>query len=168
MTRPRVSLSTTLRPASLSLPLAITVCCRISAAPYFTDEIQVSPEPIVVGVPSTIGATLTNPNSFPVTVDVTFSFQGAHIGLPFLPVGEVTGTVIPANSTATVMVVWLPTASGHYCFSIEAIATSPLRAVANSGQLKSTAKRERSAGAVSWTKREECCNSSWSSNKLDP
>ena len=104
-----------------------------SAAPYFTDEIQVSPEPIVVGVPSTIGATLTNPNSFPVTVDVTFSFQGAHIGLPFLPVGEVTGTVIPANSTATVMVVWLPTASGHYCFSIEAIATSPLRAVANRG-----------------------------------
>ena len=93
-----------------------------SAAPYFTDEIQVSPEPIVVGVPTTISATLTNPNSFPITVDVTFSFQGAHIGLPFLPVGEVTGTVIPANSSVTVQALWLPTASGHYCFDVEATA----------------------------------------------
>ena len=94
-------------------------------APYFSDEIQVSPKPIVVGVPVTISATLSNTNDFSVTVDSTFSFQGAHIGLPFLPVSEVTGTVIPANSSTTVRTVWLPTASGHYCFAIETIAHTP-------------------------------------------
>ena len=61
----------------------------------------------------TIGADLTNPNDFSVIPDVIFSFAGAHIGLPFLPVNKGTGTLIAPYQTVTVESPCLPTVSGY-------------------------------------------------------
>jgi len=86
-----------------------------AAAPYANDGIQISPEPIVRGVPTTIRVQLTNPNDFPISVNGTLGFLQQSIGLAFGPLKQVTNFVIPPTSTKTISAQWTPAVSGHYC-----------------------------------------------------
>lgn len=98
-------------------------------APYVDGGIKISPQPITQGVLTTISATLTNTNSVPITVDATFGFAQSGIGLTFGPIGQVSGTIIPANSDKTIQVQWTPVVSGRYCIQLQynaaAAASSP-------------------------------------------
>ncbi len=88
-------------------------------APYMNSNIEISPEPIMRGVPTRLRATLTNPNDFPILVDGLFGFAQAGIGLAFGPVGQVTNQLIPAHETAIIEVTWTPSVGGHYCVQFE-------------------------------------------------
>jgi hypothetical protein len=93
-------------------------------APYVNTRLQVSPMPVVRGVPTTIRGKLTNTGATTITVDVTFAFAQSSIGLAFDPLAEITGTVIPAHSSVTLAVPWTPVVSGHYCVQLHYTITS--------------------------------------------
>jgi len=99
-------------------PLNITDLFPDSPASYFSGEISVTPMPVIVGITTTIQAKLTNPLPDPITVDVSFSFAQAGIGLAFGPISEIVGQVIPANSTITLAAPFMPLLSGHYCVQV--------------------------------------------------
>jgi len=103
---------------TFTAPVNITDLFPDSPAPYFNGRIRVSPMPIVVGVPSTVQATLTNPLSTPITVDLSFGFVQSSIDLAFGPLKDFTGQVIAANSSVTLTAPWVPAVSGHYCFLV--------------------------------------------------
>jgi hypothetical protein len=99
-------------------PVNITELFPDSPAPYMDGNITVSPEPIAVGVPTTLAAKITNPLTVPITVDVSFGFAQAGIGLAFGPLQDFVGQVIPAGGNVTLSKVWVPTVSGHYCVQV--------------------------------------------------
>jgi len=107
----RVGLAT----VTFTAPAAADDYLPEESAPYLNNGIQINPEPIIRGVPTRLSALMTNPNNFPIIVDGTFGFAQSGIGLVFGAAGEVIGQVIPANSTATVGVLWTPVVDGHYC-----------------------------------------------------
>jgi hypothetical protein len=88
-------------------------------APYVNTSIEIDPLPVMVGVPTTLRATLTNPYDFDISVDATFGFAQAGIGLVFGPAGEVYDFIIPAKSTRVMETLWKPPISGHYCIRLE-------------------------------------------------
>ncbi len=99
-------------------PFDFTDLMPNSAAPYVTSDLIILPKPTVVGITSTLTAELTNPYTMPITVDVSFDYVQSSIGLVFGPVAEVPGVIIPANRTLTIVVPWIPSVSGHYCFQL--------------------------------------------------
>jgi len=99
-------------------PFDITDLMPNSAAPYVTSDLIILPKPTIVGITSTLTAELTNPYTMPITVDVSFDYVQSSIGLVFGPVAEVPGVIIPANRTMTIVVPWIPSVSGHYCFQV--------------------------------------------------
>ena len=105
-------------------PLVITDLMPNSAAPYVNADLIVLPKPTVVGIISTLTADLTNPYNQPITVDVSFDYVQSSIGLVFGPVAEVPGVIIPANSKLTIVVPWMPSVSGHYCFKVTYVIVS--------------------------------------------
>ncbi|MBN2006979.1 MAG: hypothetical protein JXA21_26755, partial [Anaerolineae bacterium] len=84
-------------------------------APYLNDAIEVDPEPVVQGVPSTITLRLTNPFSVPITVNGTVGYLQFGIGQAFGPIREINDWVIPANSEQSFTIPWTPPLSGHFC-----------------------------------------------------
>jgi hypothetical protein len=84
-------------------------------APYMNNNIEVEPQPITQGVPSTITLRLTNPYPQPITVDGTLGYLQYGIGQIFGPVREVRGWVIPPNTEQALNVPWVPPLEGHYC-----------------------------------------------------
>lgn len=85
---------------------------------YFDGSISVTPLPVRVGISTTIHAKLTNPLTVPITVDVSFGFVQAGIGLAFGPISEIVGQMIPPNSTITLAASFMPLLSGHYCVEV--------------------------------------------------
>ena len=106
------------------------------AAPYLNSDLEVSPMPVIRGVTTTLSAKLTNPLTVPLTVDVSFEFRQAGIGLVFGPLAEINGQVIPPNSSLNISVPWIPLVSGDYCvqvrYSIVGIGNRVLRPDAGS------------------------------------
>lgn len=88
-------------------------------APYVNTSLEIDPLPVMVGVPTTLRARLTNPYDFDISVDATFGFAQAGIGLVFGPAGEVYDFMIPAKSTRVMETLWIPPISGHYCIRLE-------------------------------------------------
>ncbi len=103
---------------TFTTPINITDLLPNAPASYFDGDIQVSPLPVVTGITSTITAKLTNPLTQSVTVDVSFGFAQAGIGLVFGPIKDVVGQVIPAESSVVLSASWLPVVSGHYCVQV--------------------------------------------------
>jgi len=103
---------------TFTLPFDFTDLMPNSAAPYVNSDLIILPKPTIVGITSTLTAELTNPYTMPVTVDVSFNYVQSSIGLVFGPVAEVPGVIIPANKTLTIVVPWIPSVSGHYCFQV--------------------------------------------------
>jgi hypothetical protein len=99
-------------------PFDFTDLMPNSAAPYVNSDLIILPKPTVVGITSTLTAELTNPYTLPITVDVSFDYVQSSIGLVFGPIAEVPGVIIPANETLTIVVPWIPSVSGHYCFQV--------------------------------------------------
>ncbi len=102
-----------------------------SQSPYMGAGITVSPMPVVLGVNTTITAKLVNPTAQAVTVDVTFGFVQASIGLAFGPIKTYTAQVVPANGSLVLTASFVPVVSGHYCvqvaYSITAIGNTPVQ-----------------------------------------
>ncbi len=103
---------------TFTTPINITDLFPNSPAAYFDLNISVSPLPVIVGVPATINAKLTNPLPQPITVDVTFGYAQSGIGLAFGPIKNIVGQVIPANSSVLLSATFLPVLSGHYCVQV--------------------------------------------------
>jgi hypothetical protein len=95
-------------------PAADGLLAEGGAAPYMSGNIDISPLPVTRGVPTTLRATLTNPNDFPVVVDGTFGYAQAGLGQVFGPIGTASAT-IPARGSASVSILWTPPSAGHYC-----------------------------------------------------
>ncbi len=95
-----------------------------AAAPYMNEGIEITPLPLMRGVPATVRARLTNPNDFPIVVDASFSLMQLGIGLTFGPVGEVDDFRIEANSTSVIAVPWTPVVDGHQCMQLQYTARS--------------------------------------------
>jgi hypothetical protein len=95
-----------------------------SKAPYEKDGISVSPLPVVTGVNTTITAHLTNPTAKDVTVNVSFGFAQAGIGLAFGPIKTYTGQVVPANGALFLTASFVPSVSGHYCVVVNYTITA--------------------------------------------
>jgi hypothetical protein len=87
-------------------------------SPYNNGDIRVSPMPVIKGVLTTIYATLTNPQSSPLTVNVEFDFVQSGIGLVFGPIATLNNQVIQANSSVTLSATFTPPESGHYCVEV--------------------------------------------------
>ncbi|HLK12812.1 MAG TPA: Ig-like domain-containing protein [Candidatus Binatia bacterium] len=115
---------------TFTTPLSITDLFPDSPAPYFSNQITVTPRPIVTGVPETINATLVNPLPQPITVDVSFGFVQSAIGLAFGPIADFPGQVIAAGGSVTLHAPWVPAVSGHYCFRVSYDVTAVGPAVA--------------------------------------
>jgi hypothetical protein len=103
---------------TFTAPVDVTELFPESPASYFDGNITVTPLPVIVGVPATIQAKLTNPLAQPITVDVSFGFAQSSIGLAFGPIKDIVGQVIPANSSVMLSATWLPVLSGHYCVQV--------------------------------------------------
>ncbi len=91
-------------------------------APYMNGDIQVEPKPIIQGVPSTVRARLTNPNSYPIEVNATFAYAEYGIGVAFAPLGGLEGVRLEAHSEREISVPWTPPASGHVCLRLDYVA----------------------------------------------
>ncbi len=115
------------------------------AAPYLNDDLEVGPEPIIQGVPSTITLRLTNPFSNPITVEGTLGYLQFGIGQIFGPVKEVSGWVIPAHSEAELNVPWTPPLSGHYCLEFRYSYTGGMGALQMQGQKSGRAQKNLDA-----------------------
>ena len=89
-----------------------------SPAPYLSNDISVSPLPVIAGVPTTVRALLTNPLSSSITVDVSFEYAQAGVGLAFGPISTLTGQVVPAKSSKPLLASFVPPISGHYCVQV--------------------------------------------------
>ena len=133
------ALSPTAR-VTFTTPLDVTDLFPDSPAPYLASGIHVSPLPVVQGVTTTISTTLTNPLPSPITADVHFGYVQASVGLAFGPIADVTGRVIPAQSTAALSATFVPPISGHYCVEV----TYDITSVTSVG---TTAKQQRSPGS---------------------
>ncbi len=117
--------------------LNITELFPDSPASYFSDDISVTPLPVLMGVTTTIHAKLSNPLSVPITVDVSFAFADANIGLAFGPINELVGLVIPAGGSLSLASAFVPPVSGHYCvevaYNITAVGAQQLERGHDSG-----------------------------------
>ncbi|HET7376324.1 MAG TPA: Ig-like domain-containing protein, partial [Anaerolineae bacterium] len=120
-------------------PINITDLFPNSPAPYFADNLSLTPMPVVTGITETIHAKLTNPLTVPITVDVSFGFVQSSIGLAFGPIKDITQT-IPASSTVSLAADFMPLVAGHYCvqvsYAITAIGSTHLLRPQASRQLK--------------------------------
>jgi hypothetical protein len=103
---------------TFTAPIDVTDLFPNSPASYFDSNIDISPLPVTVGVPTTLDVRLTNPLTLPITVDVSFGYAQSGIGLAFGPIQEFVGQVIPANSSMVFTASWLPPLSGHYCLQV--------------------------------------------------
>ncbi|MCU0522379.1 MAG: Ig-like domain-containing protein [Anaerolineae bacterium] len=86
-----------------------------SEAPYMNGAIDIDPKPITQGVPSTVSVRLSNPNAFPILVDVVLGYAQFSIGVSFAPLGGAEDVRIEANSERVISVAWTPPESGHVC-----------------------------------------------------
>jgi len=109
---------------TFTTPVNITDLFPNAAAPYMDNDLGVSPMPVTVGVQTNIVAHLTNPLPSPITVDVSFGFAQAGIGLQFGPIKDYTGQVIPANSSLNLSAAFTPVVSGHYCVQVTYTVTA--------------------------------------------
>lgn len=111
-------------------PLNVTALFPDSPASYFSDDISITPMPVIVGITATIHTKLTNPLSVPITVDVAFGYAQSSIGLAFGPISDIVGQVIPPSSSVSLAAQFMPMVSGHFCvevsYSISAIGLSQL------------------------------------------
>ena len=111
-------------------PLNITELFPNSPASYFSEDISITPMPVIVGITATIHTKLTNPLSVPITVDVAFGYAQSSIGLAFGPISDIVGQVIPPSSSLSLAATFMPMVSGHFCvevsYSISAIGFSQL------------------------------------------
>lgn len=101
---------------TFTAPLIATDLFPNAQAPYFSNDLTITPRPLIDGVSTTLSLKLTNPLSVPITVEVQLGFAQSGIGLAFGPIHDFTGEVIPPNSSLTLQTNWLPLISGHYCF----------------------------------------------------
>jgi hypothetical protein len=90
-----------------------------AAAPYMNGRLEVKPMPIMRGVPTTVSARLTNPNSYPIEVNATLGYAQLGLGLTFGDIGTVTDFRIAPRSDGTIQVPWTPLISGNYCLRLE-------------------------------------------------
>lgn len=88
-------------------------------APYLDGRIEVEPEPIVRGVPTTASVRLTNDNDFPIVVNGSFNFLQSGIGQRTGPIEQVEGIIIAAKSDKIITTTWTPDVTGHYCLRFE-------------------------------------------------
>lgn len=122
-------------------PVNLTDLLPNAPASYFDGDITVDPLPLITGITATISVRLTNPLTIPVTVDVSFDFAQAGVGLVFGPIKDITGKVIPGRSSVTLTAGFVPVVAGHYCvqvgYNITAVGSVVLKAPLSGGrQLK--------------------------------
>ena len=115
---------------TFTAPVNVTDLLPDAPSSYFDGDIEIKPMPVISGITTTITAKLTNPLATPVTVDVSFGYAQAGIGLVFGPINDIVGQVIPANSSVSVSASFLPPVSGHFCvqitYNITAIGSAPV------------------------------------------
>jgi hypothetical protein len=99
-------------------PLNVTDLLPNAPASYFDGDIKVSPMPVLTGVTTTISVKLTNPLTTTITVDVSFDYAQAGIGLVFGPIKDIVGQVIPGRSSVTLTADFVPVVAGHYCVQV--------------------------------------------------
>lgn len=124
---------------TFTAPVNVTDLLPNSPAPYFDNDLTLTPLPVVTGVTETIHARLTNPLTEPITVDVEFAFAQAGVGLAFGPIKDISQT-IPASSTVDLSADFVPLIAGHYCvqvsYAITAIGATRLSRPQAGRQLK--------------------------------
>jgi hypothetical protein len=103
---------------TFTTPVNITDLFPNSPAPYFSNDMSITPLPVISGITATIHATLNNPLSQAITVDVAFDYAQAGVGLTFGPIKNFSGLVIPANSSLPLEASFVPPISGHYCAQV--------------------------------------------------
>ena len=104
-------------------PINVTDLFPDSPAPYFDNNLSITPMPIVTGITETIHAKLTNPLTVPITVEVEFAFAQSSIGLLFGPIKDISQT-IPASSTVNLSADFMPLIAGHYCVQVSYAITA--------------------------------------------
>lgn len=109
-------------------------------APYVNNHVDISPLPVTRGVPTHVSVWLDNPNTYPITVDGTFSVTGYGIGLTFGPVATVNGQVIAANSSGTIAATWTPLVSGKFCVDFHYRITNPPPGIAKEDHHEGTGR----------------------------
>jgi hypothetical protein len=122
-------------------------------APYMYDGIDINPEPVTRGVPTTITALITNPNDAPITVEANFEFVNSGIGLAFGPVGQPQVKQIPAGGEQTFETTFTPVVTGHYCVQVlyrivagAAVRTYPPVAMIDGRDLLTPARKYQGGG----------------------
>ena len=103
---------------SFTTPVNITDLFPNSPAPYISDDLNITPQPLVAGISATLSAQVTNPLTVPITVDVHFGIAQSSVGLAFGPIADFNSRVIPAHGTLTLQAGWAPPISGHYCIQV--------------------------------------------------
>jgi hypothetical protein len=118
-------------------PINVTDLFPNSPAPYLSNDISVTPLPVISGVTTTIHATLNNPLNQPITVDVSFEYAQAGVGLTFGPIKNISGLVVPAKGSVPLEAAFIPPISGHYCaqvsYTITAIGATEVQAPLDGG-----------------------------------
>ena len=103
---------------TFTTPVNVTDLLPNAPASYFDGDIEISPLPVITGISTTMTVKLTNPLTQSITVDVSFGFAQAGIGLVFGPIKDIVGQVIPGNSSVSLSASFLPVVSGHYCVQV--------------------------------------------------
>lgn len=99
-------------------PINVTDLFPNSPAPYFGNDMSITPLPVINGITATIHATLNNPLSQAITVDVSFEYAQAGVGLNFGPIKNYSGLVVPAKGRLPLQAAFVPPISGHYCAQV--------------------------------------------------
>jgi len=94
---------------------------RLQDRPYSESEIGVTPYPLVAGQPAAVTADIINTGDETQTIRVLFGVANFGMGIPFTTTGIITHSVVVTlgpGISQTVMTVWNPPASGHWCIQI--------------------------------------------------
>jgi hypothetical protein len=122
---------------TFTTPMNVTDLFPNSPAPYFSTDMSITPLPVISGITATIHATLNNPLSQAITVDVAFEYAQAGVGLTFGPIKNFSGLVVPAKSSLPLEASFVPPISGHYCaqvsYTITAIGARAIHAPLDGG-----------------------------------
>lgn len=92
--------------------------------PFAEKEIRVTPYPLMSGEPAEVCVTLENNTDTDQEVTVEFMLSNFGIGLAFNRIHSVSGpnprtVIIPAHSTVTVCIQFLPGTPGHHCLAVK-------------------------------------------------
>lgn len=90
---------------------------------YAASEIEINPEPVLMGIPAELCVTLQNPTPTPVNVNVMFFWGALGIATADVPINGLRPVYLPPYSIVKECIYWIPPLQQNYSIRVEVYQT---------------------------------------------